>query len=1000
MDIYANQKGENDTLMLIHQGISTKNAHEFAKELDAEDKEILKLIEEMKPEVAIKKLDTQWKKTPLDWLIKIFEGGKAEKDRRQLLESYLERRRSRIFELLRNKRIFISSHDGEPMGKEIQFAPLPARVIFNFKRYYIETRYKVIIKYQDQTLPLREKPSYLLCQNPGLILIDQTIYELANGKADAFRLPSADLIRDKTTPVDGAKVKAFLSKEFISIARGAGQWQSKSRLEDIEYNYYSKFIAGMIAEYEVEFEGFVITENKTTPVAKLILKEEVPGKVLSLMPSLFTADGEEEEAAVPDETLAATAIEDRNLVFQLKYLYGNMEVFGLNDASCTVLMDTNYEEIKFAKTRRDIDWEETISKYLRDKGLRLVNGSASMPLTDGVRWLQTLEEAKPWPFDIIQSKESQHRFSMVKPKMELKITEQSDWFELDAVIQFGDVIIPFRKLWTLIKSGKQHFALPNGEIAVIPAEWYEYYAELFALARKEASDQQEKLVLEASHLQLIQELGQSQRAVISFQSKLQNLKGFTEIHPYPMPDTFKGTLRPYQKAGFDWLRFLEEYKFGGCLADDMGLGKTVQTLALLAAQKEQDNAATSLLIAPTSLIYNWRREAAKFAPELSVHTFIGPYRERDPDYFDQIDVVMTSYGTTRSDIDFLRSYEFHTIILDESQAIKNPGSQIAKCVNQLRAKHRFILTGTPLENSTMDLWSQMNFINPGLLGSQSFFKEHFQLPIEKKDDKDKKRRLHHMIKPFILRRTKDQVATDLPPKIENLHLSMMTPAHREAYDAAKDHYRGLILERIAQEGFAKSQLHVLQGLTQLRQMANHPILTDPDYQGDSGKFEDITYKLEEVLSENHKVLVFSQFVKHLALIKAWLDARKIPYAYLDGSTRDREAQVDKFQNQTEIRIFLLSIKAGGTGLNLTAADYVFLLDPWWNPAIESQAIDRAHRIGQTKNVIIYKFITEDSVEERIMKLQDAKKSLVSSLITTEESFMKALTEADILSILE
>jgi SNF2 family DNA or RNA helicase len=543
---------------------------------------------------------------------------------------------------------------------------------------------------------------------------------------------------------------------------------------------------------------------------------------------------------------------------------------------------------------------------------------------------------------------------------------------------------------------KTEFALPNGEIAVIPEAWVSQYAELFAFAEQ---DNGELPTLKKHHLNLIEELRHGEYAQVRFHTKLQRFKDFEKIDEYDLPEGFEGTLRSYQKSGYNWLNFLNEYGFGGCLADDMGLGKTVQTLALLQSQKQKAK-APSLLIIPTSLIYNWELEASKFTPELKIFNYTGTNRNKEIDYFSEYDLIITSYGIVRIDIDLLKNYPFHYIILDESQAIKNPSSNISQAVRELRSKHRLILTGTPLENTTLDLWSQMSFINPGLLGTQTFFKNEFLNPIERKKDIEKSQKLSQIIKPFILRRLKSQVALDLPEKIENIQYCLMNEAQEELYERTKSQYRNQILLEMEQKGTQRSQFLLLQGLTKLRQIANHPRLVEEDYKGDSGKMEDVRYKLENIISEGHKVLVFSQFVKHLDILREYLDEQKIPYAYLDGSTRDRQAQVETFQTDDKYKVFLISLKAGGVGLNLTAAEYVFLLDPWWNPAVEAQAVDRAHRIGQTSTVFTYKFISRNSVEEKILALQQSKRQLTENIISSEEGFVKSLSPDDMLSLLQ
>nr|WP_262490069.1 SNF2-related protein [Hymenobacter glacialis] len=428
---------------------------------------------------------------------------------------------------------------------------------------------------------------------------------------------------------------------------------------------------------------------------------------------------------------------------------------------------------------------------------------------------------------------------------------------------------------------------------------------------------------------------------------------------------------------------------------------TVQTLAMLQQRAESGEAqnAASLLVLPTSLVFNWLNEAQKFTPDLRVLAYTGTYRDKNPDRFADYDVVLTSYGIVRLDTEMLASYKFDYVILDESQAIKNPSSTTSQAVRQLRSKHRLILTGTPVENSTMDLWSQMSFINPGLLGTQAFFRKEFLKPIEKHQDEGRTRRLHALIKPFILRRHKSQVAKELPEKTEQLSYCTMTEEQAHAYEETKSFYRNKILRNLDENGPANTQFLLLQGLTRLRQIANHPRLADDTYIHESGKLREVLRMLRNVVAEGHKVLVFSQFVQHLALVRAALDERQMPYAYLDGATRDRPAEVARFQETEDLKIFLISLKAGGVGLNLTAADYVFILDPWWNPAVEAQAVDRAHRIGQQRPVFTYKFITQGTVEEKILALQRRKLALVSELIATDEAVIKHLTRADIEELL-
>ncbi|HWV75551.1 MAG TPA: DEAD/DEAH box helicase, partial [Pseudosphingobacterium sp.] len=601
-------------------------------------------------------------------------------------------------------------------------------------------------------------------------------------------------------------------------------------------------------------------------------------------------------------------------------------------------------------------------------------------------------------YQLEQKTDTQKKYLLGNTKISLEVKEQNDWFDVHAIVRFGNFEIPFIQLRDHILHQKREFILPSGEIAVIPEAWFAQFNNLFYF-----SSNKHELQLQKHHIGLINDLSESDLKELTMSRKLQRLDNFESIEDFNTPLNFKGELRSYQKAGYNWFHFLKNYHFGGCLADDMGLGKTIQTLALLQKEREEHiekgARGTSLIIMPTSLIYNWQSEAEKFAPDLRILVHTGANRSKSPELFGQYDIVFTTYGITRIDETILQNFYFHYIILDESQNIKNPSSKSFKAIRELKGKHRLTLSGTPVENTVADLWSQMSFLNPGLLGSHTHFQTEFVVPIEKKKDEEKARKLQAIIKPFVLRRTKDQVAKELPPKSEQVLFCKMSDEQAEYYEKIKSEYRNVLLEQSLDELIKKSQIQILQGLSKLRQLANHPLMIDEHYTGDSGKFENVIHTLDNVLSRGHKVLIFSQFVKQLDIYRNYFHKKKIQYAYLDGATRNREEVVNTFRNNGDIKLFLISIKAGGVGLNLIEADYVFILDPWWNPAVEQQAIDRSHRIGQTKNVFIYKFITKDSVEEKILALQQRKKIIADQLITTEESFVKSLTADDIKELL-
>ncbi len=590
------------------------------------------------------------------------------------------------------------------------------------------------------------------------------------------------------------------------------------------------------------------------------------------------------------------------------------------------------------------------------------------------------------------------RINRNRPTISFGVTSGIDWFDVQAVVQFGDVEVALAEVRRAVRKRERFVKLADGSIGEIPPEWIEQYRHLFALG--EETDK--GLRLAHHHLTLLDQLlanDERARTDQEFKRRRAQLRNFDGIKPQKLPKHFNGELRPYQQAGFDWLYFLREYNFGGCLADDMGTGKTIATLAFLQSLKERGLAKkASLLVVPRSLVFNWEREATRFTPRLRLLNHATPERTEDISEFDDYDLVLTTYGLLRRDIEALMHYEFNYLILDEAQAIKNPLAETAKAVRLLRGAHRLTLTGTPVENNTLELWSQFAFLNPGLLGNADYFREEFSTPIERKGDESAAQFLRKLVYPFILRRTKDQVAQDLPSRTERQMLCDMEPAQRQLYDEKRDYYRALLLKLIEDEGINNARFRVLEGLLRLRQICNHPRLAVKTFRGGSAKFELLLETLETLRAEGHKALVFSQFVGMLKLVQAELKKRRIPFAYLDGQTRDRQERVDAFQEDPSLPFFLISLKAGGIGLNLTAADYVIHVDPWWNPAVEMQATDRAHRIGQDKPVFIYKLIVRSSVEEKILELQERKRRLVTQLIATENSFFKSLTAADVAAL--
>jgi non-specific serine/threonine protein kinase len=659
------------------------------------------------------------------------------------------------------------------------------------------------------------------------------------------------------------------------------------------------------------------------------------------------------------------------------------------------------ETSTFTRIFRDAAAEKAAFSNVSDYGLKRATGSPGLfnlrSKVDVVDFLlRYIPKATAGGFEVYGEENIKNvRINRNTPTISFHISSGIDWFDLETEISYGDQQVSLKDMRRALKRRENYIKLADGTIGEVPQEWLERYKHLFGLAEETEdglrfSNQQVTL--------LDQLLGESEsvNADEAFQQRRQRLKEFTSITPQPLPQKLTGELRPYQKAGVDWLHFLREYQFGGCLADDMGLGKTIQVLAFLQALRERGiSSKASLIVLPRSLLVNWQREAEKFTPELRMLEYHGQLREKDPTAFDQYDLVITTYGIVIKDIELLRGYRFHYVILDESQAIKNPVSQSAKACRLLQSDHRLVMTGTPVENSTFELWSQFAFLNPGLLGSMEYFKSEIGGPIERNGDADTAQFLRKMVYPFILRRTKEQVAPELPPRTERIIYGDMDTAQRKLYTRTRDEYRKSLLGLIEGQGMDNARMKILEGLLRLRQICIHPRLVDKTYRGESAKFELLLENIDILLAEKHKALIFSQFVETLKLLRKELDERGIRYTYLDGQTTNRQEQVDIFQNDPAIPFFLISLKAGGVGLNLTAADYVIHLDPWWNPAVEMQASDRAHRIGQDKPVFIYKYILRDSVEEKILQLQERKKNLVEQLITTESSFFKSITADDV-----
>jgi superfamily II DNA or RNA helicase len=586
----------------------------------------------------------------------------------------------------------------------------------------------------------------------------------------------------------------------------------------------------------------------------------------------------------------------------------------------------------------------------------------------------------------------------VTPKLEI-VGSGQDWFEVRySLTTPGGEVFSNAEIQRLLRSGQSQTRLKNGHLAVIDTAGLEDFEQV--IRDCDPSQTQPGLYrINRAHAGYVEQTARELGSAVA--DRRAALKKFiTGRDASPDAKTKLGplveTLREYQLAGFNWLTRLAANNLGGILADEMGLGKTLQTLAFLRAHQGDGPA---LVVCPTSLVTNWENEARKFTPELKTLVLEGADRAVRFKSITGVDIVITSYALLRRDIDTLREINFSTAVLDEAQHIKNPETQNAQAAYALHATHRFVLTGTPMENSVRDLWSIMNFALPGYLGNRNDFRERYELPIARGSAPDVQRRLSRRLQPFLLRRRKRDVAKDLPEKIEQVVLSSLTTHQRAAYDA---------LLREIQQGLGGSgknvnagaqRMKMLTGLLRLRQVCCDLRLVGIDREETSAKLDLLDELLEEAIDGEHRVLVFSQFVSMLHLIRERLEKLEIPFCYLDGSTKHRQEIVDRFQSDSAIPVFLISLKAGGVGLNLSAADTVIHFDPWWNPAVEAQATDRAHRIGQTRVVTAYKLITRDTVEEKILKLQEKKRAAIDAAIDSEEPLMTGLTTEELEELL-
>lgn len=798
--------------------------------------------------------------------------------------------------------------------------------------------------YEHQIIPITNHPAWLL--------VDNTLC--------------------RANHINGNMVKPFLTKAEVKIPQKAVK------------TYFEKFILKLAGKTDIETEGFdVVLRNKL----------------------------------ISCQLKSTRNFLNNRWVLSVYMNYGGVQ-FAWNDNTqqrSNLAFDKD-DKIDIIKHQRDPAAEAPFIEALHDFELINSEGSyfdlATPPGEDNYELLEWLslhrKELETKGFELILPEYHGSDISLDIPQINWDVAQENDWFDIKGIIQVGDFQIPFLELMPYIREEDRLFPLPNGKYFLIPLEWFSRFSSFAQFAQKKGPI----LRLTKGQYPLLVALGDAAPPPPP-----------AENH-FELPDTLQAELRPYQLEGVKWMVGLYQQELGACLADDMGLGKTLQTITVLLHAKkhkekdqQQSKAASqlslfhnnqdldflkplnALIVLPASLVFNWAQELKKFAPSLTVYRHTGPKRYRDVRLLSRFDVILTTYQTALRDVDFLQKLEYEYIVLDESQQIKNKDSKVFKAINQIPGKHKVSLSGTPIENSLSDLWAQMQFINPDLLGNFTFFRKAFIRPIEKLGDEDQKEQLRTLVKPYLLRRTKMEVARDLPELSTKVFYSEMTSEQHKLYEQEKSKARNYLLQNFDAQ-LPQFKFMVLQSLTRLRQMANHPRLAADDYAKGSGKFHDIMEHWDVIRRGGHKALFFSSFVKHLELFRTHFEAQQQSFSWLTGgqTSNQRQAAIEKFDQDEQTQAFLISIKAGGTGLNLTAADYVFILDPWWNPTAEQQAIARAHRIGQERHVIAIKFITKDSIEEKILKLQEKKLQLAEDIISGSST--ASFSKADLAYLLE
>lgn len=897
--------------------------------LDPNSKKILTICESLKPEFIFKKFGAKIKsaKTIAD----LQKDSKIDFAIRQHLQLHL----SSFYDLIVKEQFPLSMNLGPEKDfyrSRVRIDSLDFEPQIQFEKHAEGITYTLSLKENETTfLPMNNNVDILL-DEPGWLIIDKKLGRLK------------ELNAKKLTP--------FLKKKSIEIP---------SKLVD---DYFKNFIPEIAKKIDIEANGFEIE-----------LRDQIVSCTIQPVFDFF-----------------------KNCYYLNLYFDYNGYIF---DASKTKKTHSFVDfsvanEPKIIQFKRSAD-ENSYAEKLNEIGLEkikneLFGSNAEAENSDPYVNIQLIidhkEKLESLGFTIenlkLESKEIITESNTISIAKETK----ADWFDIKIIITIGNYKINFSEIIPNIKSKERLFQLPDGNYFLIPLEWFSKYGSLAKLAKTENGE----LLLRKSNFTALDGI-----------SEISN--DLDQIHKAEFTDSdlLKATLRPYQIEGVKWLLGHFNSNLGACLADDMGLGKTLQTLAVLVSVQEQLGFTTkttnfdlfanettiereplkALIVLPSSLVFNWFNEAGKFTPHFSKMQYVGNDRKLLASRLDSTDLIFTSYSMVHRDISILEKYDFRYLILDESQYIKNKNSKIFKAINKISTGHKIALSGTPIENSLDDLWSQMQFINPDILGTYNFFAENFKIPIEKKQNEEVLFELKNLIQPYILRRTKEQVLKDLPELTEQIYYCDMDPEQEKLYEKEKSKARNFLLKTDSNP----DKISIINTLMKLRQLSNHPKMVDSDSEIDSGKYIAVTNYLESLVKGNQKAIIFSSFVTNLNFYTDWCKENKIDFCEITGETpaSKREQEVKRFQEKENPLLFFISLKAGGVGLNITKASYVLFLDPWWNPFAEKQGVGRAHRIGQMNKVNVIRFISKNTVEEKIIKLQENKKLLSDSLL--EESFI-------------